>query len=169
MLKTLKARQILADGFQASRKSPVSVFGSKDKYALFYTEKFLIQDQAESLDEHRIRGFNSDPHAAILELHGILQSVIIIQDTIGAFCDEFLAKNKTAKSLTGAWKELRNLRNFFVWSSNCWKTWCLTIIRPKEPNQLSVNVFRVFRSQRGEPTTLQSSHLGRPFQTRQSH
>ncbi len=71
---------------------------------------YLLRDTTDSLDDHRSRGFSSNPLVAYLEFWGVMQAINIQQDAI---CE--LHKVVSGASLhTGnfnAWKQLRELRH----------------------------------------------------------
>jgi hypothetical protein len=54
----------------------------EERYAAYYTSMYLVQDTSESLLVHRARGFSSDSHAAYIEFWGVMQALIIQQDSI---------------------------------------------------------------------------------------
>lgn len=82
----------------------------EEKYAAYYTSMYLLQDTTESLMVHRESGFSENSHKAYIEFWGVMQAIIIQQDSI---CELY-------EAITGAkckidnlkfWKELRFLRN----------------------------------------------------------
>ena len=87
-------------------------FASDDKFATFYTSKFLIQDTSGAVSSHMQTGFSisTNSMAAYIEFWGVMQALIIQQDAIcelhGAVCGiaPILAK-------PSAWFDLRELRN----------------------------------------------------------
>lgn len=79
-----------------------------DDYAVYYTAMYLLQDSTEGLSAHRGRGFASDPLIAYIELWGIMQAIIIQQDSIKKLY-ELLTGTEFPK-FSGKWKEIRDLR-----------------------------------------------------------
>lgn len=86
-------------------------FSDDDEFAAYYTAKFLIDDAQCALDAHRKRGFSSDFGLAYAELWGVLQSVVIQQDSILEIYKSFFGKCPSKMTLGSAWYEIRNLRN----------------------------------------------------------
>jgi len=81
-----------------------------EKYAGYYTSMYLIQDTAESLDAHRIKDFSSCPFQAYIEFWGVMQALIIQQDSISELYEAVTSKSLDINKLT-FWKEIRKLRN----------------------------------------------------------
>jgi hypothetical protein len=85
---------------------------NEDSYAAYYNSMYLLQDSTESLLRHRELGFNSDPLLAYLEFWGVMQAVIIQQDSIAELYQIIIEKILDAKKLElDAWFKIRNLRN----------------------------------------------------------
>jgi hypothetical protein len=83
-------------------------------FTAYYTSTYLLQDTAESLDIHRASGFPQNPHQAYIEFWGVMQGIIIQQDSIGELYDEIIGKrlNPPPKlKYPHNWKKLRVLRN----------------------------------------------------------
>lgn len=82
----------------------------EERFAAYYTSMYLLQDTTESLMVHRQKGFSTDPFEAYIEFWGVMQAIIIQQDSI---CELYWAiKNaKLDWSNLTSWKKLRNLRN----------------------------------------------------------
>ena len=81
-----------------------------DDYAAYYTAMYLLQDSTEGLSVHRIKGFNTNPLLAYIEIWGVLQAVIIQQDSIKTLY-EILTQNEISIPQNSSWKKVRSLRN----------------------------------------------------------
>lgn len=85
---------------------------NEDEYAAYYTAMYLLQDSTESLWRHREEGFNNDELLAYIEIWGVLQAIIIQQDSI-----ETIYKILTGKELKvpqgTKWFKIRNIRNLY--------------------------------------------------------
>lgn len=82
----------------------------EERYAAYYTSMYLLQDTTESLFMHRKRGFSHDPHEAYIEFWGIMQAIIIQQDSIRELYEAVLGL-ELDKMLPTSWGKLRFLRN----------------------------------------------------------
>jgi len=82
----------------------------EERYAAYYTSMYLLLDTTESLYVHRKRGFSKDSHEAYIEFWGIMQAIIIQQDSIVELYKAVTASELDTTSLT-SWQELRFLRN----------------------------------------------------------
>lgn len=90
-------------------KLPFCGFEGDDDYAAYYTSMYLIQDTEDAMYWHRASGFSKNPSQAYLEYWGLMQAVIIQQDAI---CELYRSlAQKEIKRMSGAWAELRTLRN----------------------------------------------------------
>jgi hypothetical protein len=83
---------------------------NEDAYVAYYNSMYLLQDTTGSLQEHRSRGFHTDPLSSCLEFWGLMQAIIIQQDAICELHSTICANTLDTSSLK-AWRELRNLRN----------------------------------------------------------
>ena len=81
-----------------------------DEYAQYYTAMYLLQDSTEGLCKHREKGFSNDPSLAYIEVVGVLQAIIIQQDSIETII-KTLGQIEIAIPEESKWKEIRNLRN----------------------------------------------------------
>lgn len=112
MDKILKTRQEIYDYFQSNNACQKFFFktSKEDRYVAYYTSMYLISDATESLCVHRKKGFSEDPHEAYLEFWGIMQAIIIQQDSI---CELYWAINDEKLSWNDltAWKQIREIRN----------------------------------------------------------
>jgi hypothetical protein len=87
------------------------IYGAhEDRYAAYYTSMNLLQDTTESLIAHRERGFSSDPLIAYIEFWGVMQAIIIQQDSIKELYEAITGISLKTKELLH-WQELRELRN----------------------------------------------------------
>jgi hypothetical protein len=80
------------------------------EYAAYYTSMYLLQDATESLWSHRETGFTENPLQAYLEFWGVMQAVIIQQDSIAEIY-EVLTGGSLATESMKAWSEIRFLRH----------------------------------------------------------
>lgn len=85
-------------------------FSSEADYLGFCAAKDLIQDTAEAIIYHRTRGFPGDYNASYIELLGLMQAIVIQQDSIRELYRVFgLLWEKPEEG--SAWEELRTVRN----------------------------------------------------------
>jgi len=82
----------------------------EERYAAYYTSMYLLQDTTESIFVHRKKGFSNDPHKAYIEFWGIMQAIIIQQDSICELHEAVTGSKLDTKSLV-SWQALRTLRN----------------------------------------------------------
>ncbi|MEH0020600.1 MAG: hypothetical protein V6Z89_13155 [Desulfobacter sp.] len=83
---------------------------NEEKYVAYYTSMYLLADTTESLSAHRATGFSKNPLRAYLEFWGIMQAIIIQQDSICELYESVKGKKLDTKELT-SWMKLRFLRN----------------------------------------------------------
>lgn len=83
---------------------------NEERYAAYYTSMYLIADTGESLWNHRNKGFSEKPLEAYIEFWGVMQGLIIQQDSI---CELYWAVNdkKLNYSNLAAWMKIREIRN----------------------------------------------------------
>lgn len=102
-------RQKIYDHFMRSNscKKYFLAVARRDELASYYTAIYLLQDSTEGLLRHRKIGFNTEPLLAYIEMLGILQAIIIQQDSI-----EMLYKIFTGKDICKGqfWEKIRNIR-----------------------------------------------------------
>ncbi|WP_139350186.1 hypothetical protein [Rhodanobacter sp. C03] len=79
-------------------------------YAAYYNSMYLLQDSTESLQLHRARDFSEEPLTAYLEFWGVLQAIIIQQDSIVEIYETIVGQSLNPHKIP-AWKEVRELRN----------------------------------------------------------
>lgn len=85
----------------------------ESKRVAYSNSMYLLQDSTESLLRHRERGFSGDPHLAYLEFWGVMQAVIIQQDSINEIYKVVVGQALDAKAKNlESWLEVRELRNF---------------------------------------------------------
>lgn len=82
----------------------------EERYAAYYTSMYLLQDTIESMLVHREKGFSNDPHEAYIEFWGIMQAIIIQQDSICELHEAVTGSVFNTMQLP-SWKKLRFLRN----------------------------------------------------------
>jgi len=71
---------------------------------------YLLQDTTEGLACHIRTGFNDNPLLAYIEIWGIMQAIIIQQDSISTLY-KVVTNNTLALEEDSKWKEIRRLRN----------------------------------------------------------
>jgi hypothetical protein len=112
MDKILEIRQTIYDYFQSNKACQEFFFESsrEERYVAYYTSMYLISDATESLWIHRKKGFSEDPHDAYLEFWGVMQAIIIQQDSI---CELYWAINDEELNWHDlkAWNTIRDIRN----------------------------------------------------------
>ncbi|HKN12855.1 MAG TPA: hypothetical protein VJX68_06620 [Candidatus Binatus sp.] len=94
--------------FDAAQKERYAAYYTR--YAAYYTSMYLVQDTSESLLAHRARGFFSDPLAAYLEFWGVMQALIIQQDSISDLYEAVTSAELDIRALD-SWQAVRTLRN----------------------------------------------------------
>ena len=82
-----------------------------DRYAAFYTSKYLIQDTADAVSAMCVQGFSDDPMRAYIELWGTLQALIIQQDAICELHRSITTQELPCPASNSAWRRICNLRN----------------------------------------------------------
>ena len=112
MNKILTIREKIYNYFHSNKKCQKYFFSPErsKEYSIYYTSMYQIQDTAEALMEHRKKGFTRPSLIAYIEFWGLMQAIIIQQDSI-----KQLYKLFTFKSLkidrNSQWKNIRELRN----------------------------------------------------------
>jgi len=112
MIRIGDRRQEIYDYFHNNRGCQQFFFepAREQRYAAYYTSMYLVQDTSESLLAHRLTGFSSDPHVAYIEFWGVMQALIIQQDSISELYEAVTAKKLDTRALN-SWQEIRTLRN----------------------------------------------------------
>lgn len=112
MDQILEVRQEIYDYFHNNEACQNFFFDNsrEEKFVAYYTSLYLISDVTESLWVHRKKGFSEDPHEAYLEFWGVMQAIMIQQDSICEFYWAIKNAELDRSNLT-SWKKLRNLRN----------------------------------------------------------
>lgn len=112
MKKIEEIRENIYDYFHGNESCQNFFFddAQEDRYAAYYTSMYLLQDTTESLVVHRNRGFSNDPHEAYIEFWGIMQAIVIQQDSILELYEAVTGSKHNSNLLT-SWQELRYLRN----------------------------------------------------------
>ena len=110
MSKLLIIRNKIYDYFQNSGKCQTYFYSDDKLFSAYYTAMYLLADTAESLIAHRASGFSENFCAAYIEFLGVMQAIIVQQDSIME-----LYKAITGQELNrpDKWKEIRNLRNIY--------------------------------------------------------
>ena len=108
----LDRREEIYNYFHANKACQKYFFDSahEAEFVAYYNSMYLLQDSTESICWHRHQGFSRDSHQAYLELWGILQAVIIQQDSIAEIFEVITGDELDSRSLV-AWSEIRRLRN----------------------------------------------------------
>jgi hypothetical protein len=85
MDQILETREEIYDYFQSNKACQAFFFSvsREERYVAYYTSMYLILDATESLWVHRNKGFAADPMKHILEFWGVMQAIVIQQDSIG--------------------------------------------------------------------------------------
>jgi hypothetical protein len=105
-------RSVIYDHFHSSESCSKYFFDKAhgDEYAKYYTAMYLLQDSTEALMSHREVGFSKDPLLAYIELWGVLQAVVIQQDSITNIV-QVLGQIQPPDHPPGTkWHEIRRLR-----------------------------------------------------------
>jgi proline iminopeptidase len=112
MERLLRVREAIHDHFEHSSAGPEFFFKeqNRDRYAAFYTSKYLLQDTGEALRQHRGKGFSKEPPQAYLEFWGVMQTLCIQQEAICALY-QAVTDRRLKPRANSAWARLRQLRN----------------------------------------------------------
>ena len=105
-------RDKIYDHFQANAACQKYFFdaANEDEYAAYYNSMYLLQNSTESLWQHRKSGFSPNCLLAYLEFWGVMQAVIIQQDSIAEIY-KIVKRRSLDRSCLKSWLELRILRN----------------------------------------------------------
>lgn len=106
-----KARQNIADHAHPSSNFLEAFIKYHDRYAAFYTSKYLIQDTEEAISTICEFGFSKDCFRAYIEFWGIFQALIIQQDAIRQIHKAVREQDMHSPDADSAWCEIRHLRN----------------------------------------------------------
>jgi len=112
MNKIEELRKEIRNHFESSQRCR-SYFLNKanqDEYAAYYTAMYLLQDSTEGLAQHREKGFSPDPFLAYIELWGVLQAIIIQQDSIKTLFEIFMGTSAVIPE-DSKWTEIKHFRN----------------------------------------------------------
>jgi uncharacterized protein with HEPN domain len=110
MLRLSKKRDEIYNFFHSNDACQKFFFSMDDRYAAYYTSMYLLQDTVESLHAHRAKSFSADPMEAYTEFWGIMQALIIQQDSICELYEAITSKQIDTTSMV-SWRSLRELRN----------------------------------------------------------
>lgn len=112
MNQLLETRQKIYDYFHSNDACQEFFFNNtrEERHAAYYTSMYLISDTAESLWSHRRKGFSEDPHEAYLEFWGVMQAIIIQQDSISELYWAINNQKLNWNDLR-VWKKIREIRN----------------------------------------------------------
>jgi hypothetical protein len=112
MQNLIVTRDEIYDHFHASESCQDFFFSSKNnaRYGAYYTSMYLLQDTMESLIDHRARGFCDDPLRRYIEFWGIMQALIIQQDSIAELFWAVTGSKLDSNDLV-EWHNIRSLRN----------------------------------------------------------
>lgn len=110
MNRISECRSRIYDHFHGSKTCQIHFFDDThaDDYAAYYTAMYQLQDSTDALFVHRAHGFSPDSQLAYIELLGIMQAIIIQQDSIKKLY-ELLTGSEFPK-FSGKWKDIRDLR-----------------------------------------------------------
>lgn len=113
MDRLLSVRRDIYDHFHASniRTDLFLASGNRDRFAQYETAMLLMQDTGEALWTHMRRDVSTSPMAAYIEFWGVMQAVIIQQDSLV----ELAVALGAPKPSTGpAWEAIRDFRNLLA-------------------------------------------------------
>ncbi len=112
MDQLLENREKIYDYFQSNKDCQEFFFNSsrEERFVAYYTSMYLISDATESLRVHRRKGFSDDPIEAYLEFWGVMQAIIIQQDSI---CELYWAINDEELNWNDlrSWGQIREIRH----------------------------------------------------------
>jgi hypothetical protein len=105
-------RTLIYDYFQENQgcQSHFHAESNREEYRAYYNSMYLIQDTAESLHYHRIRGFSENAYLAYIEFWGVMQAVIVQQDAIRELSRIFIGKDIKPMDQS-KWSGIRRLRD----------------------------------------------------------
>lgn len=112
MRRIIDRRQEIYDYFHNNGTCQQFFFDAaqEERYAAYYTSMYLVQDTSESLLVHRARGFSADSHVAYIEFWGVMQALIIQQDSISELYKAVTDVQLDLRALN-SWQAVRTLRN----------------------------------------------------------
>jgi hypothetical protein len=112
MLKIAELREEIYNYFHNSESCQQFYFdnANEERFCAYNTSMYLLQDTTESLNAHRKKSFSSDPWEAYIEFWGVMQALIIQQDSIKELYEAIIGKVLYSKPLN-SWQEIRILRN----------------------------------------------------------
>ena len=101
--------------FQGSASCQKFFFATaqEERYAAYYTSMYLLQDTTESLMAHRKNGFSFDPMKGYIEFWGVMQALIIQQESISELYEAVVGISLSTTNLS-SWQLLRKFRNTCV-------------------------------------------------------
>jgi hypothetical protein len=106
------ARTAIYNHFQSSQRCQTHFFAKSNEpaYVAYYNSMYLLQDTTETLFVHRAKDFSPLPMEAYLEFWGVMQALIIQQDSI---CELYHSIFGVQPSKVGfnSWPRIRELRN----------------------------------------------------------
>jgi hypothetical protein len=108
---SLNARQKITNHIQGWSAIPQALLDDDDRYAALYTSNYLIADTAESIGYLTQSSFSANSHSAYLEFWGLMQAIIILQDSVEELYKATYNKALPMRPCNSAWLELRKLRN----------------------------------------------------------
>ncbi len=112
MEKVAEVREQIYNYFDVNKACEKFFFddAQEERFAAYFTSMFLLQDTTESLFTHRKKGFSNDSYEAYIEFWGIMQAIIIQQDSICELHEAVTGSKLDTRSLS-SWQTLRTLRN----------------------------------------------------------
>lgn len=111
MLKIANLREEIYNFFQQNNKCQQFFFDNEERYVAYYTSMYLLQDTTESLMTHRDNDFSSEPLTAYIEFWGVMQALIIQQDSIAELYEAVTGTSIEKRNPSSSWLSLREFRN----------------------------------------------------------
>jgi len=112
MLRIATRREEIYNHFHGSAACQQFFFAAaqEERFAAYYTSMYLLHNTTESLMMHRSKSFSSDPFEAYIEFWGVMQALIIQQDSISEL-HEAVTGSRLEPSKLASWQSLRTVRN----------------------------------------------------------
>ncbi len=68
--------------YSLSLKESQGLFKNEEIYSAYYISMYLIQDTYGAILAHQKKGFSEEPLLAYIEFWGVMQAIVIQQDSI---------------------------------------------------------------------------------------
>jgi hypothetical protein len=115
MLRIAELREEIYIYFHNSESCQQFFYDSEneERFCAYAISMYLLQDTTESLYAHREKGFSSDLWEAYIEFWGVMQALIIQQDSIKELYEAVIG-SPLDTTLFKSWEKVRKVRNLCV-------------------------------------------------------